>query len=140
MNTTIHARCIVNDDTTHHRTSYRCRIRRKHATVWFQDLIDPGTHDTWLQTDGILVFANLILFPMLACNNEHRVSTTLSRERGACCTERKGQFVLLASFDNFRDFLFAITANDDLRNLAVKTGICTPAQGTELIGIDTVRR
>ena len=140
MHATVHTRGIVDDDTTHHRTAYRGRIGWKYPAVGLQDLIHASPHNAWLQLDGILIFADFVLLPMLACHDEHRVRTTLSAQRGACCTEGKGQLVFLTSLHDLRDLRFAITADDNLRNLTIKTGICSPSEGTELIGINTVRR
>ncbi|MBQ3946484.1 MAG: hypothetical protein II670_12890, partial [Alphaproteobacteria bacterium] len=36
--------------------------------------------------------------------------------------------------DNFGNLLFAIATDNHFRNLAIETGICTPAKGTQLVG------
>ena len=75
---------------------------------------------------------------MLACNDKHRVSATLATQRGACSAEGERQLILLAQLYDFRDFLLAVTTNDDLWNLAIETGIGSPSKGTKFIGINTV--
>jgi hypothetical protein len=47
--------------------------------------------------------------------------------------------MLLARLDNLGNLLLAIATDDNLRNLAIETSISTPAEGTQLVGINTVR-
>ena len=50
MHTAVHARGIINHNTTHHGRTNRSRIGREHAAVWFQYLVDSCTYDSWLKT------------------------------------------------------------------------------------------
>ena len=77
---------------------------------------------------------------MLPGHDEYRVGTALSAERGTCSTEGERQLMLLAQLDNLGDFLLAVATHHDFRNLSVETGIRSPSKGTELVGINTVRR
>ena len=77
---------------------------------------------------------------MLACHDEYGVRTALARERCACRTEGEWQMVLFAELYDLRYLLFAVATDDDLRYLAIETGIGAPPEGTKLIGINTVRR
>ena len=140
MDTTVHARSIVDDDTTHHCRAYRGRVRREHPSIRLQDFVHPGPDDTRLELDGILPLAYLILLPVLTRHNEHAVGTALTTQRSTCRTKGEGQSVLLADLYNLGDFLLAITANHDFGNLSVETGIRSPSKGAELIGINTVCR
>ena len=78
MNTAVHTRGIVDDDTTYHRTSYRGRIRWEHSAIRLQNLIHPSTYDARLEFNTILILADFVLLPMLTCHDEYRVCTALS--------------------------------------------------------------
>ena len=93
---TVHTGGIINHNTTDHCTAYRGRVGWEHATIWLQDLIHTSTYNTWLQFNGVLILAYFILLPMLASNDEHRVRTTLTAQRGARSTEGKRQQVFPA--------------------------------------------
>ena len=56
MHTAVHARGIVDDDTTHHSRADARRIRWEHTSVGLQDLIDASSHDTRLKPDGVFSF------------------------------------------------------------------------------------
>ena len=89
VDTTVHARGVVADDTTHHSRTDAGRVRRKDAPVGLQYLVDTGSHDARLQPDAHIVerwrmrsvqgrmIYHLMLFPMLSCYDEHRVAHTL---------------------------------------------------------------
>ena len=138
MHATVHARGIIDDDTTHHGTAYRCRVGREHPAIGLQDFVDTTTHNTRLQSDGFLVFTQLVFLPVLASHNEHAIRTALSTQRRASGTEGEGQVVFLADLHDFGDFLLAVAAYHHLGYLTIETGVCTPPQPTQLICVDTV--
>ena len=140
MHATVHARGIVDDDTTHHRRAYRSRVWGEYPSVGFQNLIHPRPHNTRLQFYAFLISNYLITFPVFARHDEHGIRTTLSAQRCTCRTESKGHLVFPAQLHNLRDFRLAIATDDDLGDLAIETSIRSPTEGTEFIGIDTVRR
>ena len=78
MHTAVHARGVVDHDTAHHGRADAGGVRREHTAVGLQDLVHTGPHDARLELDCLLILAYLILFPMLACYDEHAVGTTLS--------------------------------------------------------------
>ena len=78
MHAAVHARSIVDDNTAHHGRADTGWVRREYTPIRLQYLVHLCTHDTWLQFDGILLFAYLVFLPMLACNNQDGVSTTLA--------------------------------------------------------------
>ena len=78
MDTTIHARCVVDDDATHHRRADGGWVWWEHTAIGLQKLIHLRPHNARLEPDRLLILANLVLLPVLARHDEHRVGTTLS--------------------------------------------------------------
>ena len=140
MHTTVHARGIIDHNTTHHRATDRSWIGWEHTTIRFQDLIDTGTHDARLERDALMVVGKTIPLPMLTCHNQHRIRAALSTQRSASSTEGERQLIFLAELDNLRNLRFTITPKHHLRNLTIETGISTPSKGAQFVGINTVRR
>ena len=101
MHTAVHARSIVDNNTTHHGRADRCRIGREHASIRLEYLIYTGTNYTRLKTDRLLIGSKLILLPVLAGHNENAVSTALTAKRCTRCTESEGELVLATSANYF---------------------------------------
>ena len=78
MHATVHTRCIVDDDTADHSRTDAGRIGREYASIRFQNFIDTGSNDTWLQLNRILIRAKFVFLPMLACHDEYAVRAALS--------------------------------------------------------------
>ena len=138
MHTAIHARSIVTHDATYHGAANGSRVGREDASEWLQNLVDARAHDARLHADGVLVGTNLVFLPVLSGNDKHRVADALTRKRCAGGTEGERQLILVASANDACYFLLAVAPQDDFRNLAIETGICTPPQRAELVGIDAV--
>ena len=51
-----------------------------------------------------------------------------------------GRLWLPASFSSRGDFLFSFRTDYDLRDEAVETGICSPSQPTEFVGVNPFLR
>ena len=70
MHATVHTRCVVDNDATHHCRTNRGRVRWEYTPIRLQNLVHLTAYNTWLQTNGFYILAQLVLFPMLACNNQ----------------------------------------------------------------------
>ena len=126
MHTAVHARGIVDNNTTHHGRADRGWIGWEYTAVRLENLVYATTNYTRLQTDRLLIGRKLILLPMLTCHNQNAVGTALSAKRCTSGTEREGELVFATSAYYLRDFLFAIATDNNLGNLTVETGIGTP--------------
>ena len=140
MYATVHARGIIDDDAAHHGRPDGGRVRREDASVRLQNLVYTGADDARLQADGVLMLSELIFLPVLASYNEHAVGTALPAQRRAGSPESEWQLVLLAGFDNLGNPFLTVAAYDNLWNLAIETGIGTPAKGAQFVGVNAFRR
>ena len=127
MNATVHSRSIVINNTAYHCTIDRRWIRRKNSSKRFEYTIYSTSHQSWLHTNTCMIRSHLIVFPMLSCNDKHRVGTTLSRERCASRTEGIRGFVLTTYLNNMRNLLFILSTDYHFWSHAVETSIRTPS-------------
>ena len=100
VHTAVHARGVVADDAANHRAADGSRVGREDATVWLQHAIHLRPDDARLQADAVAVFADLILLPMLAGDDEDGVAHALPGERRASGAEGEGQAVLAAGLND----------------------------------------
>ena len=139
MRTAAHTGGVVVHDTAHHATADGSRIGAEMPSEGGQMLIYLGSHYARLQGDGGILMV-LPLLPMLAGHQQDAVGNGLSGKRGARRTEGNGKVVSGCQFQYLRHFLFVGRPQDYLGGNLVFSGIGSPGQGAEFVGIDAAGR
>ena len=140
MGATVHARGIVHNDASHHGALYGSRVWGELASIGGKEFIDPLSHNTRLKGNLSAVGTDGVLFPVFAGHDENGVADGLSRQTGACRTERDGQLQAIGQPEQFGHVVFAIRTDDYLGNETVESRIGAPCQATQLVRIYSVLR
>ncbi|MCY1361419.1 hypothetical protein D9M69_480850 [compost metagenome] len=108
--TTAHAAGVVGDYTADLRRIDRGRIGADLALERRKRGIGVGTDDTWLQTDLRSLVADVTAVPVIAKNNQYRVTDSLAGQAGTGGAESHRHFLRVGQFEQLDYFCFGLHA------------------------------
>ena len=131
-----HARGIVGHDAAHHATADRGGIRAEPTLVPGQYPVDARSHQTRLKGNAFILGMEGPLFPVFSGHQQHAVGEGLARQTGARRPESNGTPLGETPPEHLRNLLLRLAPDHFLRHHVIETGIGSPRQAHQFIGIN----
>ncbi len=128
-----HTAGVIGGDAADHGRVDRSGIRSDFFGIGQENLVGHAAHDSGLQFDLAAIVQDIDFFPSLVQQHQHRIRNSLPGQAGAGRAKRHGQFQGGALLQNLNDLGFGFCLDDQLRQQAVKAGICAKGENREII-------